>query len=576
MSLLYSRNCQSSATASRHHSLMQPAGKELARTGLGLAATALLWLSHSVAIAQTPSSVGAIPEAPQLDLLMAQAPSPSTVLYVNPTSGKDSAGSGAESAPFKTVTQALSAAAPNTVILLAPGTYSAQTGETFPLMLKPGVTVQGDPRSRGQNITIIGGGAFLSPSVATQNITILAADKAGLTGVTVTNPNPRGYALWVESSSPLVADNTFTGSTHDGISVVGTSAPVIRGNYFKQNGANGITIYGSSQPQVQDNVFENTGFGVNIGQNAAPVLTGNRIIRNRSGVLVQANARPVLRNNQIEGNVQDGLVALAQAQPDLGNGGERGENVFRNNGQLDINAKASNQVIPAFGNQLSSDRTSGRIDVAGKVALAPRPVLPQPNRAASLSARTNPQPAATTPQPAATPAQPSVARNSRPVRPAPTGAPVAASSSRPYKPVSASQAAIDIPVPPPSSASASRVPPSESRSTLPILAPPPPGTQAAAPVVLPVPGPDIPLGDGAPPASAAGGGSAALRYRVIVETSGEREQARVRALVPEAFRTFLNGRVVMQAGVFSSRDNADEMMEKLKRQGFKATMDELE
>ncbi|MBD1938538.1 DUF1565 domain-containing protein [Microcoleus sp. FACHB-68] len=574
MSLLYSRNCQSSAAASRHHSLMQPVGKDLARTGLGLAATALLWLSHSAAIAQTPS-VGAIPEAPQLDLLMAQSPSPSTMLYVNPTSGKDSAGSGAESAPFKTVTQALSAAGPNTVILLAPGTYNAQTGETFPLMLKPGVTVQGDPRSRGQNITIVGGGAFLSPSVATQNITILAADKAGLTGVTVTNPNPRGYALWVESSSPLVADNTFTGSTHDGISVVGTSAPVIRGNYFKQNGANGITIYGSSQPQVQDNVFENTGFGINIGQNAAPTLTGNRIIRNRSGVLVQANARPVLRNNQIEGNVQDGVVALAQAQPDLGNGGERGENVFRNNGQLDINAKASNQVIPAFGNQMSSDRTSGQIDLAGKVALAPRPVLPQP-RAASLSARTNTQPAVNSVQPAATPAQPSVASNPQPVRPARTGAPVAASSSRPYKPVSASQAAIDIPVPPPSSASASRVSPSESLSTLPILAPPPPSAQAAAPAVLPVPGPDIPLGDGASPPAAAGGGSAALRYRVIVETSGEREQARVRALVPEAFRTFLNGRVVMQAGVFSSRDNADEMMEKLKRQGFKATMDELE
>ena len=96
---------------------MQPAGKELARTGLGLAATALLWLSHSVAVAQTPSSVGAIPETPQLDLLMAQSPAPSAILYVNPTSGKDSAGSGAESAPFKTITQALNAAWPKNVIL---------------------------------------------------------------------------------------------------------------------------------------------------------------------------------------------------------------------------------------------------------------------------------------------------------------------------------------------------------------------------------------------------------------------------------------------------------------------------
>jgi len=290
---------------------------------------------------------------------VAQA-SPSSVLYVNPTSGNDSTGSGSEDAPFKTLTRALSAAAPNTVILLAPGTYSAQTGETFPILLKPGVTVQGDPNTRGQKIVISGGGTYLSPTVGTQNVAILGADKAALTGVTVTNANPRGYGLWVESTSPLVTDSTFTGNTHDGISVNGSGAPVIRNNHFYKNGASGITSFGTSRPEITSNLFQNTGFGINIGQNGAPAVTGNRLTQNRAGVVVQASGRPVLRNNQIDSNVQDGIVAIASAQPDLGSRDQPGGNIIRNNGQLDINAKATSQIIPAFGNQLSANRSEGR------------------------------------------------------------------------------------------------------------------------------------------------------------------------------------------------------------------------
>jgi cell division septation protein DedD len=63
---------------------------------------------------------------------------------------------------------------------------------------------------------------------------------------------------------------------------------------------------------------------------------------------------------------------------------------------------------------------------------------------------------------------------------------------------------------------------------------------------------------------------------VIVETRSEREQNRVRSLVPEAFRTYLNGQAVMQAGVFSDRDNAEELLEMLQSNGFKATVQELQ
>ncbi|MCT7949389.1 DUF1565 domain-containing protein [Ancylothrix sp. C2] len=480
--------------------------------------------------------------------LLAQA-SNQNVLYVNSNSGDDSGGNGSQSAPFKTITRALGLAAPNSVIVLAPGTYSAQTGETFPIIMKPGVILQGDPASKGRNIQIIGGGGYVSPTVGSQSITILGADEAGLTGLTISNPTGRGYAVWVESTSPVIADNTFTGSTHDGVSVNGNSSPVIRNNQFRQNGANGVTVFGTSSPEISDNIFENTGYGVNIGGNSVPTLTGNRIFRNRSGVIVQNRARPVLRNNYIEGNIQDGIVALGQSQPNLGTATEAGGNVLRNNGQLDINAQKASEMIPAFGNQIMGNRTAGRIDLSGRVSVSPPPVATRP----------------ALPLPSAPPANSN--NNFPPSRPALPG-------PRPYEPVSA-QTAVDIPVPPPATAAVPQNAAISRPSTLPGFEAPP-GGGAGSGGVLPVPSASIPLGSGGaftPSPAAAGSGS--LRYRVIVDVTSDREQGRVRALFPEAFRTFLNGRVVMQAGVFSSRNNAQELIQRLESNGFKARMEEL-
>lgn len=291
------------------------------------------------------------------------------VIFVNPTAGEN--GNGSESSPFKTIAQALQQAESNVIIKLAAGTYSRESGETFPLRLKPGVTLQGDSSSQGSNIVIKGGGMYMSPTFARQDVAILGADEAGLTGITVTNPNPRGYGLWIESCSPAIADNTFTGSSHDGISITGDSAPIIRNNRFTQNGANGITVYGISKPEIRANVFEQTGYGINVAQRAAPLIIENQIINNRAGVVSQAFTKPVLRNNIIEGNKEDGVVAIANSQPNLGTPTEPGNNQFRQNGRYDINSSAAKRVtISAVGNQVTADRSIGNIDFAGTSNLA--------------------------------------------------------------------------------------------------------------------------------------------------------------------------------------------------------------
>jgi len=312
------------------------------------------------AIPAMPSAHADVPTKPAPDQIVQSAGS---VIYVNPTSGNDNA-SGQAQSPLKTITVALDRATPSSTIVLTPGTYSIETGEVFPIQLKPGVAIQGDPRNRGQNIIIRGGDIFLSRSFARQNVTIVGANRATLAGVTVTNPDPVGYGLWAESSSPLVVANTFTGSGHDGAFIVGNSTPILRNNYFYQNGASGITIYGTARPELQENIFERTGFGVNIAQNAAPKLIGNRITQNKDGIVIQGSAQPILRNNVIDSNDRDGIVAIAQSRPDLGTSTDPGNNTFLSNRQFDINAQRNKQTLSAFGNQISA-RTSGGLDLSG-------------------------------------------------------------------------------------------------------------------------------------------------------------------------------------------------------------------
>lgn len=567
--------------------------------------------------------------------VVAQVPTFGNKLFVNPA-GNATGGNGSEVAPFKTIAQALQVAGENSVIVLASGTYSAETGETFPLVLKSGVSIIGNSQSRGRDIVINGGGAYMSRTFARQNITILGANNATISGVTITNNNPRGYGLWIESSSPIVSDNTFTGSKHDGISITGNSAPKIRGNYFYLNGANGMTIYGTSAPEIQENVFEKTGFGININQKAAPILTNNRIVQNRSGIVTQANARPILRGNVIENNTEDGLVAIATSLPDLGTQAAPGKNVFRQNGRFDINSSASKQVLVAFGNQLASDRISGKLDLSGTVNPNQAPIAqnvpsvstpplakPLPTIAkTTISANIQPPKITTSPlsplpplgntQPPKTtplqlPALPlgntqppqTTAPNSQEVStesieiivPPPENSlntptvEVVANASTGSDTASVSQ----VDIPPPPLVSGQINPPATIDKNLPVLQ----SAQIVEAELLPVPGGNIPIGNsrklpkvpvrqsanpsdgGSPPLPPTQATSLGLRYRVVVAADSKSQQDQVRSLVPGAFRTFNNGKVLMQVGAFSDRAKAEEMQQYLTSQGVQGTIEQL-
>jgi parallel beta-helix repeat protein len=213
--------------------------------GLGLTAILLIEAMGTGAIAQETPSTNQ-PTSPPVT--QTQMPQLVHLLFVNPFLGDDN-GDGSQRSPFQTITHALQVAQPNTVLLLSAGTYSTETGETFPLVLKPGITLQGNLGTRGRGIVIRGGGIFLSPTRASQNITILSEDRAVLSGVTIINPNPGSYEVWIESGSPTITSNTLSGNTDNAIAINSNSTPVLQNNDFIGE-AGFTTIATTSQRQA--------------------------------------------------------------------------------------------------------------------------------------------------------------------------------------------------------------------------------------------------------------------------------------------------------------------------------------
>jgi parallel beta-helix repeat protein len=335
------------------------------RTGL---AALLVVASGTTLLSTAVNASSAQPSQAIAQTVTPQAPAPAAptsakVIYVNPETGSDTTGNGVSATtPYKTITKALEQAEPGTVIQLAPGSYTSEIGEVFPLSLKQGVTLRGDESTKGENILISGGGRYISPTFARQDVAVRAEKDTTISGVTITNPNTRGTGLWIESTSPTVTNNTFANSDRDGIFMTGTAAPKIEANVFTKNSGNGISVARSAQGEIRNNVFQETGFGLAIGGTSAPLVTDNQINQSKDGIYISESARPILRNNVIENNERDGVVATINAQPDLGTAESTGKNIIRDNKRYDVyNATRSNTLL-AVGNDINPKRISGKVN----------------------------------------------------------------------------------------------------------------------------------------------------------------------------------------------------------------------
>ncbi|NJK33601.1 MAG: DUF1565 domain-containing protein [Oscillatoriales cyanobacterium SM2_2_1] len=278
-------------------------------------------------------------------------------------------GDGTANNPFRSITAALTTKPqPGTVIQIAPGTYSADTTqEVFPLTIPRGVVLRGTPENRGEGVLIRGSGRFLSPSFAGQNVAVVLGDNTRLEGLTLTNGEVRGTAVWIERGKGVVITaNTFRDSNREGLFMSGSAAAVVVDNLFVSNGANGISAVGSSSGEIRSNLFDNTGFGLAIGQRSTVRVLENRIVNNRDGIVISNVSRPVLRGNLIANNMRNGVVILpdrrGEPTPDLGSVESPGKNVFRANGEKDINNATAVGVV-AIGNELDQAKLGGSVNL---------------------------------------------------------------------------------------------------------------------------------------------------------------------------------------------------------------------
>ncbi|WP_017324179.1 DUF1565 domain-containing protein [Synechococcus sp. PCC 7336] len=276
-------------------------------------------------------NAGDLPDRPVFEEVVpdAVATAPS-IWYVDPVSGTD-AGTGALDSPYRSITLALAAAQPGDTIQLGPGIYSSDSGEIFPLEIGPDTLLRGDELTQGSGIAIVGGGDYLSRTWAKQNVTVVAGDRAQISGIAFTNPNLRGTGIWIESGSPAILNNTFTHNNREGVFASGTAAPEVRNNLFVDNGGNGVSFTRESGGLFEGNTIQRSGYGIAVSETASPVIAGNSIAENLSGVVVSGEARPVLRENLILGNARDGIVVVDKAAPVVQG------NTLGQNGQFDIN-----------------------------------------------------------------------------------------------------------------------------------------------------------------------------------------------------------------------------------------------
>ncbi|MFH7242733.1 MAG: S-layer homology domain-containing protein [Spirulina sp.] len=286
-------------------------------------------------------------------------------LEVDPLRGIDQP-SGRPHLPYKTLTAALVAAQGNALIKLAPGTYSVESGERFPLLIGDRVVVVGQEITQGDGIVIAGGGAV--PGDSAISAALVLEDQAQVRGVTI--QNPQGVGILVRSGVPLVRACRLNQCGQAGVQVMGMASPLILQARSDQMTGVGLLLLEQAKGEIRDCTLQGCNVGIHILGAAAPLLTDNQCLNNQTGMRVAGTASPVLRQNRLVQNQQWGLLVQERGQPDLGHPADGANNILRYNRQGDLR-NDTGQTLVAVGNDLLPQ------SLVGPIALLPSH-LPDP------------------------------------------------------------------------------------------------------------------------------------------------------------------------------------------------------
>jgi hypothetical protein len=223
-----------------------------------------------------------------ITLLERTAPTPAiTKLYVKADTGLDT-NTGTEDKPFKTITKALSVAVAGQTVVPRLGesrAFSTITGESFPLRLKSGVSLEPERR------VVIGGpgNCLLLKNVQKVRLTNLALNCAS------------GVA--VEDSSEIVLSSIIATSQANGFGISVESSQVSLDNVEASYFLAGLRSRGSSQITVTNSKFTLNEIGAEFGGESNVTADANTFSENKSsGILVLEGASLTLKNSTLSKN----------------------------------------------------------------------------------------------------------------------------------------------------------------------------------------------------------------------------------------------------------------------------------
>ena len=259
-------------------------------------------------------------------------------LYVNVNTGLDQASCGTPVLPCKTITFALSMAAVNENVWVAPGSYSLTSGEIFPLQLKTGTSLGCyganfstviDDSAGSVNDTIIKGaaGAFIEgcKMITADGTTGAAIDDIG-SAITVNLCSVNSGSLALTgiqlSAKSTVMNSTISGFrgaadiTHDGLGIRVTTDAILSGNTITGND-DGISV-SSGNPSISGNVLQENTAGLNI-LDGSPTINTNTIVNNGWGIISSgtSTANPLITGNSINGNINGYGIEVDGGTPSI-------------------------------------------------------------------------------------------------------------------------------------------------------------------------------------------------------------------------------------------------------------------
>ncbi len=272
--------------------------------------------------------------------------------------------------PYKTLTAALVQAQGNTLITLMPGTYSAASGERFPIIVGDGVIVVGQEGNQGLGIGLSGGGAMTGQR---ESVTLVVRGTGQVRGITIQNPD--GIGLLVPQGKPLIRSCRLNQCGAAGMQVRDQATPLMLRSLVEEVQGIGLWFTDQAKGEVRDCTVRRCHQGIVLEAQAAPLLLANQWANNQVGMIVRGTASPVLRQNRLIQNQRLGLWLQQQGRPDLGQPEDGGDNTLRYNQEADIRNDTA-QPLTVVNNDLVPQGLIGSVTLAPSQSPDPAAVPP--------------------------------------------------------------------------------------------------------------------------------------------------------------------------------------------------------